>query len=165
MIFDLIFMVADTAPAAGSSTSEILIYMLGAGGLSAIFAAIIAGLFSKRKLGAEATEIITRAASGVTERLESELNRADQKAERREREYNAERQIWEQKIDAMAAAHVAERGEWRRVLQLHVAWDAIALAKLDEIGIELPPVPPVTPANRYVDESGHPLPTLVLPTN
>jgi uncharacterized membrane protein YebE (DUF533 family) len=143
---------ADAAPAAGGSSSAtaIVVAALSAGGLGAILAAVVGGLFSKRKLGAEATEIITKAAAGVVTDLRSELDRIvlARKADQAEHEKT---------IEEMAAAHVKERGEFMRVLQLHVAWDAIAIAKLGELGVELPPAPPLTPARRFVDDQGHPL--------
>jgi hypothetical protein len=61
------------------------------------------------------------------------------------------------KIDHMARAHVLERNEWRKVLQLHAAWDALAISKLAESGVTMPPVPPLSPAQRYVGDDGHPL--------
>lgn len=136
---------------------ELIIGFLGVLGLGAVGAAIVTGLFSKKKLGAEATNLIAQAASSVTQRLENELKRSDEKAVQREKEHADERRLLEEKMDAMAEAHVAEREEWKRVLQLHVSWDAIALAKLAEVGVELPPVPPVTPPIRHVDEHGRPL--------
>jgi uncharacterized metal-binding protein len=132
------------------ATTQIIIAALGAGGLGAIAAALITGLFSKRKLGSEATEIITRAASGVVTSIEAELERQI------EARKTAEKNCMET-INKMAEAHVKEREEWRRVLQLHVAWDQIALAKLTDHDVELPPVPPLLPASRHVDEHGHPL--------
>lgn len=136
---------------AGSST---IVAVLGAGGLGAIAAAIVTGLFSKRKLGAEATEIITNAAAGVVKSMEGQLARSEQA--RREDQAEHAREMAE-----MAAAHVAERNEWRKVLQLHVAWDVLAIQRMAEQNLdgkpELPPPPPVTPAQRFVDDAGFPI--------
>ena len=129
---------APKAPAANDPTTEIIIAALGAGGFGAIIAAIVTGLFSKKKLGAEATEIITKAASGVVERLEAELARRVEDMAAMRLEHKAE-------VEKITREHSDEREEWRRVLQLHVAWDAIAIAKMGEIGIELPPAPPLLP--------------------
>jgi hypothetical protein len=52
---------------------------------------------------------------------------------------------YESSIRRMEADHNHDREEVRRVLQLHVAWDAIAIAKLAEFDINLPPAPPVLP--------------------
>lgn len=46
-------------------------------------------------------------------------------------------------------AHADEINEVRRVLQLHVAWDVIAIAKMAEVGIELPPAPPLLPERNF----------------
>ena len=121
---------------------ELLVAILGAGGLGAIFAAIITGLFSKRKLGAEATEIITKAAAGVVTNLQAEI---DRQVELREDQALRFRKT----IANLMASHAAEMEEVRRVLQLHVAWDAIAIAKMAEVGITLPPAPPLLPARRF----------------
>lgn len=136
----------------GGSTSitTLIVGALGAGGLGAIVAAVVAGLFSRRKLGAEATEIITKAAAGVVMNLEAELTRQVRARQVAQADHDAA-------LQDMASAHVAERAEWQRVLQLHVAWDAIVIAKMAELGHELPPAPPLLPAVRHVDETGHPI--------
>lgn len=147
---------ATSGPVAGattpgsSSTTAIVVAALSAGGFGAIIAAVVSGLFSKRKLGAEATEIITKAAAGVVTDLRDEIDRV--KAAR-----IGDNTEHEETIREMAAAHVAERKEWQRVLQLHVAWDAIAISEMAKIGVDLPPAPPLTPARRYVDDDGFPI--------
>ena len=139
-----------TAPSGASSTTAIVVAALSAGGIGAIFAAIVSGLFSKRKLGAEATEIITKAAAGVVSNLQAEVDRI-----------NAARKVdqseHEQVISDMARAYHLERAEWKRVLQLHVAWDQLAITKLADLGIELPDAPPMLPARKFVDDEGMPL--------
>lgn len=119
----------------------LLVAILGVGGLSAVIAAIVTGIFSKRKLGAEATEIITKAAAGVVTSLQSELDRARTSRETQQAEHA-------DAIAKLTASHARELEEVRRVLQLHVAWDAIAIAKLGELGVQLPPAPPLLPPLR-----------------
>lgn len=133
----LLLLQAATAPSDTTST-QILIAALGAGGFGAIVAAIIAGLFSKKKLGSEATEIITRAASGVVTSIEAELARAKET-------HKAERDQWQADRTKILADHAAELDDVRRVLQLHVAWDALAIAKMADFGVTLPPAPPLLP--------------------
>jgi Glu-tRNA(Gln) amidotransferase subunit E-like FAD-binding protein len=151
---------AAAAAPSNDMTTEIIIAVLGAGGVGAILAAIIAGLFSKRKLGAEATEIITKAAAGVVTNLQDELIRQQglvtkvtQEAAiehaRLAEQNQADRQDAQDKMKEMAESHALEIEEVRRVLQLHVAWDAIAIAKMAEKGIDLPPAPPLLPARRF----------------
>jgi hypothetical protein len=123
---------------AASGSTEVIIAALGAGGFGAIIAAIVTGLFSKRKLGAEATEIITKAAAGVVKDLNSELGRVRAEAAQQRSDY-------EGTIARINDDHAKEMRDVRNTLQLHVAWDTIALAKLAEIGVELPPVPPLLP--------------------
>lgn len=123
-------------------STDLVVGILGGGGIASIVAAVVAGLFSKRKLGAEATEIITKAASGVVERLEAEVISV-----RKDRE-NA---ILQHRLDmaTIMESHDQEMEEVRRVLQLHVAWDAIAIARLGELGVDLPAAPPLLPAQRH----------------
>lgn len=111
--------------------SDTLVGLLGGGGVGVIIAAVIAGLFSRRKLGAEATQIITEAASGVVTRLEGQLERSDKQMRRVIQDFEN------------------ERAEWIRVLQLHVSWDHIAIAKVNALSPNdpLPPAPPVYPPN------------------
>lgn len=119
----------------------LLAAVLGAGGIGAIIAAIVTGLFSKRKLSAEATEIITKAAAGVVTNLQAEIDRQKIRNSELIEEHRAD-------MAALIRAHDNEMAEVRRVLQLHVAWDAIAIARMAELGIELPPPPPLLPPHR-----------------
>lgn len=146
--------------------TNLVVGLLGGGGVAAILSAIVTGLFSKRKLGADAAEIITKAAAGVVHELTEQAarnkvehaeqiakNKVEHDAEiaKRDLKYEALVTLMEQ----MKADHEQEREDVRRVLQLHVAWDAIALARLGELGVDLPPVPPLTPPTRYgVVQSG-----------
>jgi 3-hydroxyacyl-CoA dehydrogenase len=107
-------------------SADVVVAVLGAGGLSAILGAGITAMSSKRKLGAEATKIITDAAAGVVTSMEHQLERAQQALESAEQRHEAY-------MNRMASAHVRERDEWKRVLQLHVAWDALAISKLAEL--------------------------------
>lgn len=117
--------------AAGGGAATFIVSILAASGFGAIAAAFIAGVFSKKKLGAEATEIITKAAAGVVTNLEREITR--------------QRESFDREIAEIRADHAKEMDDVRRVLQLHVAWDAIAIAKLAELEVHLPPAPPLLP--------------------
>lgn len=110
-------------------TPEIILAVLGTGTVTAVAGAVVTGLFSRKKLGADATEIITRAATGVVEQFQEDNARL--------REANARLVQTVEDLRAMVEDHT-------RVLQLHVAWDSIVVAKLAEAGItDLPPAPPV----------------------
>ena len=123
-------------------SSDILVAVLGTAGVSTVIAAIVTGLFSKRKLGAEATEIITKAATSVVTNLQGELARQQSVNTELVREHK-------EHITSLLASHAEEMEEVRRVLQLHVSWDAIAIARMAEVGIDLPPAPPLLPARRF----------------
>jgi hypothetical protein len=122
--------------------SAILVAILGTGGASAIIGALVTGLFSKKNLGAEATEIITKAAASVVTDLRNDLDRQRQANVDLVTEHRAT-------IKELMDSHAEEIEEFRRVLQLHVAWDAIAIAEMSKVGIDLPPAPPLLPARRF----------------
>lgn len=111
--------------------SDVLVQLLGSAALAAIAGAIINGIINRRKLGAEATEIITKAASGVVERLEAERARIAN-----------ENVILRERVTALEAREDADRA----VLQLHAAWDHLAVQALARAGItDLPQPPPLSP--------------------
>ncbi len=111
--------------------SDVVVQLLGSVVLAAIAGAIINGIINRRKLGAEATEIITKAATGVVERLEAELTRVTgDNARLRER------------VNSLEIQEETDRA----VLQLHAAWDHMAVQRLAEYGItDLPQPPPLSP--------------------
>ena len=110
---------------------DVIVQLLGSAVLAAIAGAIINGIINRRKLGAEATEIITKAASGVVERLEAE--RARIAGER------------DQLLERVRALEIREETD-RAVLQLHAAWDHLAVEALTRAGIsDLPQPPPLSP--------------------
>lgn len=129
--------------------TAIIVALLGGGGLFAVVGALVNGVFTKRKLGAEATEIITRAASGVVTDLRTSLEERTAEMARMRLEHDAGlaaiRLEHTAALTKMATDHANERENWRRVLQLHVAWDYIAIEKLSHLGVELPPPPPILP--------------------
>lgn len=144
--------VMSAAPESGSVGTEVIVALLGAGSLGAIVAAVVSGVFSKRKLGAEATEIITKAAAGVVTNLQDENKRLVET-------HSQDRINWLNQTAKMVADHTAAMGakdaahaeeieDYRRVLQLHVAWDTIAIAEVSKLGIQLPPAPPLLPPVR-----------------
>lgn len=116
-------------------STDLVVAILASTSIGAIVSSIIAGVFSKKKLGADATEVITRAASGVVERLEAEVKRGAADRAREVSELTHE-------LARVKAEWAKEREDWRRVNQLHVAFDVLAIAKLAEAGIELGMEPP-----------------------
>ena len=123
-------------------TTQYLVAILGSLGIGAVLAAIVTGLFSRRKLSADAAEIITKAAAGVVTNMQAEIDRQV----RRNHELITEHEGF---ITRLMESHTAEIEEFRRVLHLHVAWDSIAIAEMAKIGIELPPAPPLLPTRQF----------------
>ncbi len=108
---------------------------LSSAAVSAVVIAVITGLFSKRKISAEATKIIADAASGVVERLEKENARVilsnstlAQRVEAQQSDVDQMKRTQRLQGDALA---------------IHAFWDNQAVEKLREQGIELPPPPPL----------------------
>jgi hypothetical protein len=126
---------------------DVVVAILGTGGFSAIIGAVVTGLFSKRKIGAEATDIITKAAAGVVTNMQAEIDRQVKRNDTLVEEHR-------EAVQRLCDQHEQEMNEVRRVLQLHVAWDAIAIAKVSELGVNLPPAPPLLPPSR-VDHADH----------
>ena len=110
---------------------DLVVQFMGSVVLATIVGALLNGLINRRKLSAEATEIITRAASGVVERLEDDIERGERR---------------EQALMLRVADLEAGEIENRRVLQEHAAWDHMAVAALQAAGIlDLPDPPPLLP--------------------
>ena len=142
------------------TATTIVIAVLGSGGLFAIIGALINGAFTKRKLSAEATEVITNAASSVVTQIEKQRDDLRKEMTDLKTEHAAElgrlRDESAAQMQRVIATHLREleerdkeaaeeRQRWVSALQLHVAWDWMAIHKLSEIGIELPDPPPILP--------------------
>jgi ABC-type branched-subunit amino acid transport system permease subunit len=104
-------------------------------GVAAVLAAIVSGLFSKRKLSAEATKIITDAASGVVQNLSSELTRVTAQ--------NATQAAQIARVEAEQAQAREHQRATDQALALHAFWDSQARDTLRANGIELPEPPPL----------------------
>lgn len=129
------------------TTTTLLIAALSSGGAGAIVASIINARSSKKKLGAEATEAIQRAASGVVADLERQVKYRDDELEMVRREHRSQVASMTAEhtaaIEKLTAAHAEERDQWRHTLQLHVAWDWLAIEKLALLNVTLPDPPPI----------------------
>ena len=104
-------------------------------GIGSIVTVLLQGLFGKRKLSAEATKIITDAASGVVAIQKDELSRViasnvalTARVEASERERASDREVIRELTELVA---------------VHGVWDRQAFTMLREQGIEMPPPPPL----------------------
>ena len=110
----------------GSSTwVTILAAILGSG----IFATVINAVAGRRKLGADATKVITEAAGGVVERLEKENARLISRVD-----------LLEAEMDELKDR---ERQQ-RELLLVHVGWDHLAIDQLKLAGVIMGSAPPLT---------------------
>jgi hypothetical protein len=113
----------------------LLLQLLGSAAVASVIGAIINGILNRKKLGAEATEIITKAASGVV----ADIRQDNARLRKRVAELEFAQSEW-----------AIEKQEWRDVLILHSAWDLMATTAVNQAipPIELPPPPPLTPPTR-----------------
>jgi hypothetical protein len=122
--------------------NEIVQWVTGVG-IGGILLAIVNGLFSKRKLSAEATKIITDAASGVVQNLRDENARVI-----------ASNTALGVKVDGLTRRVELQQGQiedGQRIqraqsdaLAIHAFWDTQAVAICAEQGIDLPAPPPLS---------------------
>jgi hypothetical protein len=109
----------------GSAWVTILAAILGSG----IFAAVINAVAGRRKLGADATKVITEAAGGVVERLENENERLSLRVTHLEQE----------------VGDLKERDRVQRdLLLVHAGWDHLAIDQLRQQGVMIGSAPPLT---------------------
>lgn len=107
-----------------------VVTLLGSGAVGAVVAAIINGFFNKRKLSAEATNIISQAAGGVVQNLQDDNTRLRAaNALVSDRERRTRRAI--RKRDE----------EFREILDEHRLWDMTVAEKLRKAGIDVPDPP------------------------
>ena len=105
-------------------------------GVGSIVVAFINGLFSKRKLSAEATKIITGAASEVVEIQKAELARVIASNTLLNGKVEAQ-QIQLEEVQRVLRSQAA-------ALEVHAFWDLQAVGIALKHGIDLPPPPPLT---------------------
>lgn len=106
---------------------------LGSAAVAGVLVTVINGLFSKRKLSAEATDIIAKAASGVVERLEEENARVI-----------ASNVQLQGKVEAGTVEQQLQREHLRSIDQSvaqHVLWDQQIREILRDNGIDVPEPP------------------------
>ena len=137
---------AATSSGVSLSTAQLIVGFLSALGVGSVLAAIVSGFFSRKKLGADATEIITKAASGVVANIESDNMRLRKDIELERNERRAIEDFHESEMVSVRREQDHFRRlarEHTRVLQLHAAWDMMAVQALERCGItDLPQPPP-----------------------
>lgn len=112
--------------------AEIVLAVVGSAGFTALLTAIVNGILNRKKLSADATKIITDAASGVAALLSKD-----------NLELRGRLDVAEDEIESLKH----EREATRDALQLHAAWDELALYRLREADLagDLPHPPPLYP--------------------
>lgn len=105
-------------------------------GIGSVLVVLFQGLFGRRKLSAEATKIITDAASGVVEIQKAELARVLAS------NVVLGGQVEAQRIQLEELQRVVHKTS--EALAIHAFWDSQAVDIAREHGIDLPPPPPLT---------------------
>jgi hypothetical protein len=116
--------------------ADVVLQFLGPFGLGAVVLALVNGLFSKRKLSAEATKIITDAASGTLKDVRDENTRLV-----------ARQASTESRLDAVERENRDQAEHQRRtdaLIVVHSEWDRQAFYAAKQKGIQLPEPPPLT---------------------
>lgn len=148
------------------------VQLAGSGGLMVVVAAVVNAIANRRRLGAEtqnlsasATKAISDAAAGVVANLErdndrlrtSETAAAQQRAKDHDRIDKLVDRVDE--LEELQQEWELERQEWMNVLQVHAAWDALAITAVQQAipPIDLPLAPPLTsPTLRRKHRYGEP---------
>ncbi len=115
-------------------TPDVILAIVGAGGVGAVFTASLNALVQRKRLGAQAADIIQQAAAGVVTTLRQEDERKSARIAELERR--------EEALEHRVAHLERERDSDRHAQQLHAAWDHLAIQELGE-GSKLPPPPPL----------------------
>lgn len=136
------------------ATIATVLAAVGAGG---IISAIVTAIINKKKTGAEAAELITRAATGTVENFQKIMNRMTEDMDELVTAQREERERHREEISRIARAIVLEREESREVLAKHVAWDSAAVAELNDHGLQVGPVPPLLPSKHHFNGQGLPI--------
>jgi hypothetical protein len=116
-------------------TSEVLRWMTSFGA-AGVLLAVVNGLFGKRKLSAEATKIITDAASGTLKDVRDENVRLLGRTA-----------TLEARVDAVERENRKQSEHLRQtdaLIVIHGEWDRQAFYAAKSSGIQLPEPPPLT---------------------
>jgi hypothetical protein len=112
-------------------------------GAAGVLLAIINGLFSKRKLSAEATKLITDAASGTLADVREDYKRVrDENAQLRERIAASEARL--DAVEKENKAQARHQQQTDALIVVHGEWDRQAFYAAKSSGIQLPEPPPLT---------------------
>jgi len=151
------------AAEAGGGNGVLFIQLLASGALASVLAAVLNAVMSRRKLGAEATQIITDAASGVVMRLEQE----------NAREHQANSDLRKDVTDLRCELRAYVSREYKRdeeirlivtTLQVHAAWDFAVMAALEKGDADfrrLRPPPPLLPPHLDLNDYAYDIDTEV----
>lgn len=122
--------------------AENLPLIIGSSGVTAVMVALITALFNRRKLKADTTSVITTAAGGIVQVLQTDNGRL--------RAENAKAEILRQRKER---AERERDGKFRRQLEAHHRYDLKIVQALRSAGIEVDDPPALDfPDYEYSDD-------------
>lgn len=128
---------------------QLLIAILSSASVTAVIGAVVQFFANRKKLGADVTEVITRAASGVLKDMESTLDRKTAEMVEQEQRHVAALSAMQHRHDAEHAAWMSEHAEWMALAADHGVWDRVIRDKLIALGVaDVPEPPPLTISKR-----------------
>ena len=109
---------------------NVVLQFLGTGAVAAVIGAVLNAIINRRKLTAEATSIITQAAGGIVQNLQTDNGRL-----------RAENITGTQRFNRYRSAVRKRDRAFEEQLELHWHWHELVAEKLKTVGIDVPPPP------------------------
>lgn len=111
-------------------TTDTAVQLITASGGGALLLAVVNAIISRRRSGADATSVLTGAATQLVEDTQAQAHKLAERLEDLENEVS--------KLQRQARAN-------RRLLEMHARWDEQVVAELHKRGIEIAAPPPLHP--------------------
>ncbi len=133
--------------------SALMIQVLGTMLGSTVLVSLLTAYLNRRKLGAEATDLITKAATGVVGNVTADNDRLRAEAVKRD-ERIAELEGRLDRMELRERQHYADMMSIRETLQEHAEYDSRMLSRLEELDpqarVVFRQVPPLLPPHLRV---------------
>lgn len=124
------------AAAESTNSAQLIFQFLSSGAVVAVITVMITGVVNRKRLGAEATSIITQAAGGMVKTLQDDNARlrVEQATMRVERDAQ----------EARERERDIRDDQLRKALERHEQWDRLVTVMLREAGLDVPTPPTLT---------------------
>ncbi len=131
----MVIMAANSAIAESQNNISTLILLISSSGITAVIVAIITAMVNRRKLSAEATNIISQAAGGIVQRLEDENKRLNLNLEHMRNRVSDLELIENKRGDQMEL--------YNHQIYAHLEYDRMLVEQLEKLGVTVAPPPPL----------------------